>query len=376
MSSDIARPECFFRLIHPLHVAGNIVLERTSDARGKRSKVDSSEAAKVARMSCQVPGVYFSVASYSGLPLLTNFVATNALYLRVNIPKDARQSDYARHAWLRDIYAQIEAKGFVLPTAVTADGNTFTLYWVLDKVIPKTQFYKLFLYQQALTVSFQHLGLSDGGLDISSLVPLVGTIDPSTGQIISLIAYQGTRLDHARVESLLASMIRPSEFERLKMHAAAVIELLKLFHDRTLSFDIRTTTEDWVIFFGASLSHFCTRKQLVQELRALAESLEGRPWRKISAKYQQTIACVVNSEIPGGIKSGSVSLSSDQAGWFDWVHGKLAITADEVDRLGLSLLSGDNVSLPNLTGLDSIAGLSIGQSDFIPIERLFIRKVA
>jgi hypothetical protein len=360
MSQDIAWPQNFFRQIHPLHESGSIILERSVDGRGKRSRVTASEAEKVARMSCEVPGVYFSVSSFSGMPLLTNFVNTNCLYAIVVLPDEAKGSDWARHAFLREIYNKIEHKGFVLPTSVTYDGNRFVLYWVLEREIAKHEFYKVFLYQQALYILLKDIGLSRDSLEVSSLVPLIGTVNPETGQIVSLMVHQGEKLKITVAESKLLNVFLASEMERFRRNAYAVLELLRLFHDR--------------LFFGASLSHFCTEKQLVEELKALAVSLENKKWKDISGQYEELISDIAYSEVKGEFRHNGVHLSSNNSDWFDLVHGKLNISNDEIQRLKLSVLSGEQSGFDfNSEGFEL---MSVGESDFIPMERLMFRKIA
>lgn len=375
MANELAWPQNFFRLIHPVHAAGGIVLERTLDGKGKRSRVDAGAAEKIARMSCNVPAVYFSVNSFSGMPLLTNFVSTNALYVRVLLPKDARVSDWAKHAYLREIYNKIEAKGFPIPTLVTDDGDKFTLYWVLEHPLLKHEFHKVFLYQRGLHFLLGHLGLAEESLETSSLVPLVGTRHPVTRDIISLIATQGPRLKRSTADARLLDFVRTTEPERLSQHATAVLELLLLFHDRTLTFDNQISHEDWLIFFGASLSQFCTSRQLIEELHALAVSLEGRPWRNIRTDYHRLVSEIAASAIDGEMRCDGIRLYPNQPDWFELAHGKLNVTEDEIERLGLLLLSGrSHFVYPN--SLQGISELSIGEDDFIPVERLLLNRVA
>lgn len=361
--NEIARPEVFFREVHPEISKGQIVLERIIGRSKRHSRVLPSDAEKIARLSCNVPDLSYSVASFSGMPLLTNFESTRCLFLQSRRSPDTKDK----------VFNALQNRGFPLPTAVTSDGELLTYYWMLEKALTRREFYKVYLFQLALYHCVSEAKPTRESLDISALVPLVGTINSKTGEHVGVVAHTGVILKNLVAEEMLLHSHRASSLECLQRHSQAILELQALLHDRVLN--PVHSCDDWLLFFGASLSHFCSQKQLEKELQAIAVSLVGLEWAKIEEEYSSLITGIAATAGEDYIRYRGQHFSTNDPDWFRCIYGKLDVTYEEVDRLGFSVIV-ENEDHISKSRFDLTSIYPVGEMNFVPIERLVFTKVA
>ncbi len=354
---DIARPEVFLGKFHAPAGKGRIVLERRTMRGVCRSQIFPEDAGKLARVTCKVPDVLFSPCSFRGLPLLLNFENINCLYVQLPV------TDVNK----RRLYDLMEEKGFPIPTVVTTDGARLSFFWFLARPISRQEYFKVFLMQHGLFELVKNLTPYCDTLSISSLVGLPGTINSTTDGYVGVITPWGSRVDNGFAETFLTGRYRIPDYKRLRLHSRAIPELLALMHDRVL---LRDSAEDWLIFFAASLCHFCSTRQLLDELRAIAVSLEGRSWNQLASTYGRLIEDLSTSKLQGFVGNG---FSIDRPDWFSLVAGKLRVSEEEIKRLGLSVIVGETDEFFS-TEVGHV--MPVGEVEFVPVERLFMRAVA
>jgi hypothetical protein len=153
------------------------------------------------------------------------------------------------------------------------------------------------------------------------------------------------------------------------------LELLALLGDRFMTWSLNSVCEDWLIFFGASLCHFCPNEQLVKELQAIAVSLECKSWQTIKDKYEHLIICIARDAVNGFLKLHGQHVSIDRDDWFYLVSNKLEVSQDEIRRLGLNVIVEDQSDYM-ASGFDVRSIQPVGEFKFIPLERLMIKAVA
>lgn len=359
----IARPEVFIRALHPESAAGTLILERRLQRARYHSRVSPRDAEKIARLSWKVPDVSFSPASFYGLPLLTNFAGARCIHLCLPYTPKAR--------W--DLYDLLDKRHIPHPTAFVTSGTKLFFFWILEDIIPSTDFYRVYLLQHALMQLAHELDPIVSSLDVASLVPLIGTIQPDTQGFVSLAAYTGELLNNQLAEQILPREAGHEKLSDLRQHSRAIHELLALLNDRLM---IRQpVVEDWLIFFGVSLCFFCTRHQLIRELQAIAISLEGRQWQYISDRYEPLVEDIARTATNGYIVHRGLYLPVDKPDWFSLVAGALDVTADEIERLGLRVLCGDTEEFCAISAPNEEHIRPVGDMKFVPVERLFFKEV-
>lgn len=353
---DIARPEAFLARFHATSGTGRLVLERRTANGVCRSQLAVQDADKLARVACKIPDVSFSPSRFLGLPLLLNFEGVSCIHVQVPVtPLNKRR-----------LYNLVEGKGFPVPSVVTTDGERLSFFWFLVRPIVRQEYFKVFLMQNGLLELVQELHPYRDSLSIGSLTRLPGTVNSTTNGYVSVIAFADSTVPNSVAERVLLQRYGIADHERLKLHSRAITELLALMHHRLL---VRGPVKDWLVFFAASLCHFCPREQLFRELCAIAVSLEGRKWNQIAQEYGSFIRSISETAEQGFIEN----ISIDRPDWFCLVAGKLRVTDDEIHQLGLGVLTGDAGLCP---ALDTTRLLPVGETNFVPVERLFLRAVA
>jgi hypothetical protein len=357
----IDRPEVFFRQLHPVGVRGSIVLRRKLNGSKHHSQILPEDAEKLFRLSCLVPDLSFSAATFKGMPLLINFESTNCLFAQ--FPSSAELN--------RKLYQLVQDKGFSVPTFVVDDGERLTAFWVLRNPITRLEYHKVFLLQQGLLLLLSELRPFHDSLAVNTLVPLIGTTNSKSDRLVGIPSYSSRLLDNGFAERFLTRYFGISAADELTIHSRAILELLSLLHHRIFVAD--TPTEDWLLFFGASLCHFCGKDRLIDELRALCESLKGQSWRAIQSEYSDFIRDLATTAMDGYVRYGQGCIKSiDDTNWFNTMAGKLEITQAEVNALGLEVVISDRLD-PAMRKLDINAIQPVGMRSFIPIERLLMK---
>lgn len=364
---NFARTEDFFRMFHPkLKGHGSIILERRVGKSVAQSQISTLDLERISKYACGVKDIYFSTASFAGKSLLLNFARSNCLHLQV--PK---------LEWNTNILVtlRLENKGIPLPTATIFDGQNFTFLWILDAPIENNEFYIYNLLQKGLFDAVSDFKPTKNNLDIAFLTRMVGSINGKNNKIVGLVNDYGKTYSRSYLEkAILNSIAMPiTEYQKIQMQAGVTLELMSLLADRW--FTAAQTPEvfnDWIIFFGSSLCNFCTKDQLFQELSAIAESLEAKPWSKIKEKYSKLIISIIQTSKDGYINFEGIHLSINEAGWRDLIKGKLSITDEEITHLHLHVLGNKSNISPHLNLQHKIIH-PIGQISFVPVETLFLK---
>lgn len=361
----INRPEVFMRELHPVGGKGNVILKRKLGSKSKQSKVSLDDCEKIIKPAYGVEDLTISSSRFHGEPLLVNFVGANCIYVKVDWNENTVQ----------ELYRTLSIEGIPSHTDAIYDGKRMVFLWIFDETITQQDFYKIFLLQKGIYKKLSTLDPINDSLDLCSMIPQLGSISSLSGKFVSLPRHTGQKIDLELMEQKLLSHIGFSEHENLKRHACCVLELLALMHDRTFMKNCLTLVDDWLVFFGASLCHFCTEEQLVRVLKAITLCLtQSRGWGIDSANYNELINEIKKTAIRGQIVAQGTPLPvTYKASWFNFVRGKLNVTTDEIRRLKLSILAGDT---SGYSKVDTSIIQAVGLNEFIPYERLLLKEVA
>lgn len=365
----IDRTEDFFKAFHPHgENCGHIILERKFSKDTKRSRITSLDLEQISKKSCGLSDIYFSTASFNGRPLVVNFARTNCLHLQVPEINDRTYLDLTNR--LSNI------KGIPFPTLAIADGELLTLLWMLDAPITAKEFYVYTILQQCLYELAVEFHPTEKNLEISFLTRVVGSINSNNKANVVISRNFGKTHNLQHLKNILLSAntsISISKFNQLQTQAGITLELLSLLSSRWFSAAQNPELfQDWLIFFGSSLCNFCTIEQLKNELRAIAESLEAKPWKSIGSDYKNIIDSIASTARNGYISFEGFSYAINHPNWIELIQGRLQININEINSLNLQTLSGNSSISPYLhDGIKKI--FSVGVNDFVPIKRLLLK---
>jgi hypothetical protein len=363
-----SRTEEFFRMFHPkTHESGSIVLRREFGKSFKQSQISTIDLERFSRQAVRLNDVFFSTSAFLGQPLLLNFSHTSCLHLQV--PKAE---------WNTNIILplRLENLGIPLPTATLYDGIHLTLLWIIDSPIRSHEFYIHTMLQRALYEASKEFNPTASNLDIASTIRMAGSINSKSKQLVGLVNDYGKTYSRGFLQEAILKTTRmsPAETFNMQTQAGIILELMALLGERWFSTSqYPELFSDWIIFIGASLSNFCTPCQLRIELCAVAESLEGLPWKKISSKYEDLILSIINTAQEGYIDFEGVYLPINEPNWRDLISGKLSVTLDEQKYLNLQVL-GNQASISPHLHLVNKPQRTIGHTDFIPADTLLLRS--
>jgi hypothetical protein len=363
---NFARTEDFFRMFHPrVKGPGNIVLRRKIGRSKIESQISTADLERISRHACGLEDLYFSTATFSGKPLLLNFSRSNCLHLQV--PKTVWNTNIL-------LTLRLEMHGIPLPTATTFDGENFTLLWVLDTPIENNEFHIYTMLQQGLYEIAKEFNPSINNLDVAFTTRMVGSINGNNKQHVGLVSDYGKTYSRRYLEDAIFKSMTASDYRKMQVQAGTTLEMMSLLGERWFSASrYPELFNDWIIFFGSSLCNFCTPDQLFNELCAIAESLEGQSWKKISEKYIELINSVIGTAKDGYIKFDGVHLSINEENWRDLIKGKLCITSTEQEHLNLQVLGNQSTVSPHLHLINKVY-YPFGHTEFVPIERLLLKS--
>lgn len=369
---NYARTEDFFRMFHPNTTnKGNIVLERKMGKSFAQSQISTLDLERVSKVACGLEDIYFSTTTFLGRPLLLNFARSNCLHLQ--IPISTSQKHIHITAKLR-----LEEKGIPLPTAVIFDGEHYTFLWILETPIEDHEFYIHTMLQQALFEAAIEFNPTERNLETIFLTRMIGSINSKTKQNVGLISDYGRSHSKQYLQQAILNTktIQVTEYQKFQTQAGITLELLSLLGDRWFSASQSPEMfEDWIIFFGSSLCNFCTPTQMFQELSAIAESLENKPWGTIKHLYSDLITSIIKTSKEGYIRYKNIHLSIDGCEWREMIKGKLLISTEEIKHLNLQVLGNQSLISP-LLHIQSKSIRAVGNSNFVPIERLLLKVAA
>lgn len=365
----IDRTEHFFKAFHPQgEGGGNIILERKFSKGVKRSRITSSDLEQISKSACGLNDIYFSTASFKGRPLTVNFAKTNCLHLQVPENNNRTYLDLTNRL--------ANVKGIPFPTLAISDGEFLTLLWMLDKPITSKEFYIYSILQQCLYEIAEEFSPLERNLEISFLTRVVGSINSNNGSNVFISRNFGKTHNLHHLKKILLSTttsISVNKFNQLQMQAGITLELLSLLDSRWFSTAQHPELfQDWLIFFGTSLCNFCTKEQLKNELKAIAESLEAKPWKIIGHDYKNIISSISATAKDGYIDFEGFSHAINHPHWVELIQGRLQISKFEIDSLNLQTLSGSSEISPYLH--DKMKGtIALGENDFVPVARLLLK---
>lgn len=365
----IDRTEEFFKAFHSQeNDGGSIILERKFSKGIRRSRITSTDLEKISNSACGLNDIYFSTASFKGRPLTVNFARTNCLHLQV--PENNNRTYLDLTTRLANI------KGIPFPTLAISDGEFLTLLWMLDAPITSKEFYIYSILQQCLYEIAEEFSPLEHNLEISFLTRVVGSVNSNNRKNVVIARNYGKTHNLQHLKKILLSTttsISASKFNQLQMQAGITLELLSLLDSRWFGTAQHPELfQDWLIFFGASLCNFCTKEQLKNELKAIAESLEAQPWKMIGNDYKNLIESISATAKDGYIDFDGFSYAINYPHWADLIQGRLQISNFETDSLNLQTLSGKSEISPYLH--DKIKGtIALGLNDFVPVTRLLLK---
>lgn len=361
------RTEEFFRLFHSENgIRGSIVLERRCGSSPRRSQVVTKDLAHITKSACGVEDIFFSTATYLGHPLLLNFSQTNCIHLQ--IPK----SDLITETLVK---IRLEDQGIPLPTIVLFDGQYLTFLWFLDTPIKSSEFYRYTLAERLLFQIASEFNPTKSNLDPVFLTRVVGSVNRKNKVNSHILSDHGVvhKKEYLLNKILSSGFISGSTYPELQVYAGITLELMSLLGSRWFSAARSPELfQDWIIFFGSSLCHFCTPEQLFRELRAIAESLENKPWGEIRKTYTPLIKALSETARDGYIRVDGMHYSINGPTWRELIQGKLQISSSEILELNLQVIGNRSSVSPHLHEQNKCI-YPVGHANFIPVERLFFK---
>jgi len=359
------RPDEFSRKLHPSGIhSGQIILERRFQKSVQQALVTADQLERISKSNaCQVANLFCSAASFSGPPLVLNFEQTTAICLQVD---DQDLQTYTK------LVMRLAWRNIPTPTLAITDDETLTLLWLLEKPIPSNEFYRFSVLQCQIHAAAVEFNPDPTGRDITSLIRMIGSVNPKTGRNAAIKYLFGKIYDLDRLEGEVLRGVCATKFKRSQQQAGLTLELHALFCNRWWTHSQRPEMfEDWLIFYGAALAEFCSKNQLTLELTAIIESLENNDWKNIKEKYEPLLNSIINTAELGYIKHSGIHLALNSEHWTDLVRGKLEISNQEIAELNLRLLSGTSTFSP-LTNLTKKTSPPVGRDTFVPLGRLLM----
>ena len=362
---NINDPSQLFGQLHPSDQRGKAIIERRLGRKRSKSLVHTTELTQLLRHSAKQQDISFSVPCFSGEPLLLNFNKSHAIYAQIPCMP---------HAWsLQTIFAHLEEMSLTAPTYVLTNGDIWTLMWVLDVPITKHEFYKFHLFQNALRQKLIKNSPPEDSLEITNLIPLVGTLNTKkNGELglVTLVSTTSNVLSKDKAEQFFNRTTHPSERLRLTNLSMFITELIAIFTYRALTISSEVDTHQlWLDFFAIGLKDFCSESQLRKELVAVEQAITGCR----SGVSTMNIDSSIKKASGGYLDISSQRHKYSNESTFKLIAEQLDVTQLEIDHLGLRLLTGlHSASTMSLT--ENL--MAFGDSDFVPLRRLFIQSVA
>jgi len=368
---EFCNSDVFLKAVHPADSKGGVVLEGPVKKRINKSVVSAKQLARLVKHVCIQKDIVFTPSRFYGNTLLLNFAGTNALFSSIAI--DRRFFD------IQLINSCLAAANIPGATLVLNTGVQYHLIWILDEEIPQSEFYKIYFFQSKLFYILKESGFSPdpSSLEIVSKVPVPGSINSVTNQHVSLVPTFSSLMTKKALDSVVFSGVDAIEQRRITSHARVLQELLALFDSRVLMISSRPDLfDDWIFFIGCSLRLFCSEKQLEKELSAVVIALEGLNWEKCKEKYVGLIKGIASGtdDLKIKYKNQHFNLST----WANFIYGRLSVTEEEIDRLGLYYLAGEEGA--TIVDVKQVVthkyGFVTDDDGFIPVSELFMRNVS
>lgn len=369
---NFCNADVFLRAIHPSVCRGGVVLEGPVKKKSSESMVSSEQLSRLVKQACIQKDLLFSPGRFYGRTLLLNFAGTNALFSAV--PINHRQYD------IQLINNRLEAANIPAATIVLNTGTQYYFIWIIDEAIRQDEFYKGYLFQSKVFHVLEKNEFSPApvNLELVSKIPVPGSINSLTNEHVSLEpTFSGSIINKEMIDSVIFSGVDIAEKRRITSHARVLQESLALFDSRVLMISSRPDLfEDWIFFIGCSLRLFCSEKQLEKELSAVVIALEGISWEKCKEKYADLIKGIASGadDLNVRYKNQHFNLST----WANFIYGRLSVTEEEIDRLGLYYLAGEEGATIADVGqvVTHKYGFVTDDDGFIPVSELFMRNAS
>lgn len=372
MTELIDKPEVFLNHIHPKGSKGLVVFAHKNTSKMVRAKVPVNNLSKIVQVATGLNNIFFSTSSYLGLSIILNFYESRALFVKL----DVRGKHYNEYS--DEIYKLVSEKDLPIPNAILTDGEICTVFWLLSESIGRSEIYKLCIYQKILHELFIGLNALNETRNITSLIRSVGSLNPNCGLYSRIIHFKPDTISRERMETKLLKNITADKPKNLEYHGALLLDIQSVWHYRSLEFPLRPDLyNDWIIFHGAELSHLCNPEQLFIELRAIAESLEGQSWKKISHKHNNLISKICETAHRGYIEINGTHFSTTGDMWRKFIEKRLDIQDTDVEALGLNiLLSKNNMMTPRIRNIPNALDSTYGFDNSVEIDVLIKRSIA
>jgi len=365
---SLDKPEVFLNYLHERNSGGLIVFGNRNLSSRNVAKVPAHALSKIVRQAAHLPDIFFSITNYSGLPLILNFNQTRSVFVSIPI------SNKNIAEFTQDLYRYMSTLDIPPPNVIHTDGEQATLLWLLSTPILKHDVYKFCIYQLILFNLFREIGASPTTLNITTLIRCIGTKNTINDCFARTVYFKPETIRQERMELALLKNFNANEYKKLEKHAEMLYEIQMLWHHQTLSLPLRPDLyNDWIIFHGAELCYFCDELQLKKELIAIAESLEGLRWNKISDKYTQLIGCINETARQGIIDINGCAVHTNDPSWKAFIIKRLDITDKETQQLGLNQLStNETLMRQRIQNIPMTALESYGYDYSKPIEKILM----
>lgn len=372
--SNINDPDGFLRFIHP-DEKGNIIVQRNFAKKKLISRTSAKILEPAARSAVGEKDIFMSISSFTGRPLLLNFQRTNCLYIQVKSHKEDESKTYM------SICKHLSDRGIPLPNIVLSDGERLDILWHLSEPFTRKEVFDFIACQNQLynILSESKFKIVKESNSPSHLIRLIGTVNSRTGYNACVIRLWQDPIPNERILSALYESVTKRDFDIIQKSAYELIDMELLFREKV--FEIKSspkTYSDWVMFFAAPLGKLCTEKQLREELKALAESLENTKWELVTSEMKALVSDLSKSASSRLITIGGSNFDTTTSHWRHMAANLLNVNDNDVQTYGLSQIIPET-SKPKhkiINVVPEVSQMPFGNQELVPLNRLLLKKVA
>ncbi len=368
----IENHEVFLRQLHDYNSGGTVIFRRDyKKSRSKFARIPARYLPYKIKDAEGVPDLYYSFSSFSGRPLVLNFHRTQTLFTVVPITVKPE------HEFVLQLLNFVDKHNFPSPSAIQSDGHFATIIWFLDTPITSESVYQYCSYQQLLHEMFKCVGSNIRTKNIASFIRSTGSKNSKNDKYVRLIHINARTVSNKRIEDSLLENLSAMKYNKLRKHGIALHNLEALWDYRF--WEISQNPKQyplWILLFGAALKNLCCKKQLIEELRAIAESLENKKWPIIQNEYNRLIKSIAKSSADEAFVINGLTVDVNERNWNEMFFKLLQITNDEASALGFNSLPNTNDFISGSTyDVTKRTLINFGFDDFEPIDRLLIKAV-
>ncbi|HEX7026957.1 MAG TPA: hypothetical protein VF268_06925, partial [Gammaproteobacteria bacterium] len=299
LHSSLDNPKNFLLALHPLGIRGDIILEKHySRHLKKKSRISPSQLIASASEVWGQPNYFVSVCTFNQFPFICHFKQTNMLWVSIPITKKISTKEIdeikTKISWELNSVKAVTGCPIPLWSFALFDGESLSFFWILEKPICSTDFYKWFQCQKTLYSLLRgKFKLNQTSLDPTQSIRVIGSLNPAIPYFVRLEENRSRIFNFSELKSPL-----------LKLSGKLLSDDICEHHDWNIRFNwliavlenrfwipnrCPKQSKYWFLFLALSISFFCPVYCLERELKVIAELIEGKKWPLIESKYSPLI---------------------------------------------------------------------------------------